>query len=259
MNKELNEEVVQTNFTPSIDYDEVIKIKFHFGQKKSARNASMCKHIFATKSGVDIINLNSIVSSLDRVAKRFYEIGKKKERVLCVTRSDDMFGEVMKQFALKCGFFYVISNWRAGTFTNSQVVIKSAKNELKRYSEILQNNLYKKKREAVLIKKRMSKLNSTMVGISEMNQAPQVLFIQDTEGSSRAVISEANKCGIEVISICDSNSLMNEMIDLAIIANNDSPDGLQYIFDVLCDAYFAGVKDYMKDKGFDLDSIVAQK
>jgi hypothetical protein len=39
----------------------------------------------------------------------------------------------MKQFALKCGFFYVISNWRAGTFTNSQVVIKSEKNEIKRY------------------------------------------------------------------------------------------------------------------------------
>lgn len=185
----------------------------HFGHQTRYWNPKMAPHIFGARNKVHIINLERTLPLFQQALDFMRVLASRKNKVLFVG-TKRAASKVIKEQADRVGMPYVDQRWLGGMLTNYKTIRQSIRRlqELETQSQDGTFEMLTKK-EALQRRRLMDKLEKGLGGIKNMGGLPDALFVVDVD-HERIAITEANKLGIPVVGIVDSNS---------------SPDGVAYV------------------------------
>ena len=217
---------------------QLLEAGVHFGHQTRRWNPKMAEYIFQARNGIHIIDLQKTSKKLDEAYAFVKEQAEEGKTVLFVGTKKQA-QECMKEAALKCGMFYVDQRWLGGMLTNFGTIQKRIQ-RLKDLEAMEQDGTFDvlPKKEVVLLKKEMEKLERNLGGIKEMNELPGVIFLVDPK-KERIAILEAKKLGIPVVGLVDTNCNPEE-VDYAIPGNDDAIRAVKLIADVMANAVIEG-------------------
>lgn len=205
----------------NLSLKEMIDAGVHFGHQTKYWNPKMKPFIFTTYKKLHIINLEKSVEHFNKALEFIAKISKNNSKILFVG-TKRAARELIKKHAIDCDMPYVNTRWLGGTLTNFNTVKKSIE-KLENLNSDINSNISgdsMTKKEALVVKKQISKLDKNLSGIKKLTKVPDALFIIDT-GYERIAIQEANKLNIPVIAIVDSNNSFDG-VDYMIPGNDDS-------------------------------------
>ena len=205
----------------------------HFGHQTRFWNPKMSEFIFGSRNKIHIINLEKTLPMYNEAINAIGKLASERGTVLFVG-TKRAARVAIKEEADRCGMPYVNHRWLGGMLTNYKTIQASIK-RLKELEEMSENGGFEKltKKEALNLTRSKIKLEKVLGGIKDMKGLPKAVFIIDTGHEDIAVL-EANKLGIPVFGIVDSNH---------------SPDGVDYVIPGNDDAikairlYLQGVAD----------------
>ena len=220
---------------------EMLEAGCHFGHQTRFWNPKMGQYIFGARNKIHIINLEKTVEKFEQAQKFVRELTARGGKVLFV---DAKRGgrEIIAAEAQRCGSCWVDQRWLGGTLTNFKTVrgtIKRLKDMEQQLEDGSAANLTKK--EALDFQRNVEKLNKSIGGIKEMSALPDALFIVDV-GYHKIAIQEANKLGIPVIGIVDTNH-SPDGVDYVVPGNDDSSKAVAIYARGIADAVLAGRAD----------------
>ncbi len=201
----------------------------------------MAQYIFGSRNRIHIINLEKTVEKFAQAEKFVRELTARGGKVLFV---DTKRGgrEIIVEQAQRAGCCWVDQRWLGGTLTNFKTVKQTIKH-LKEMEQVVAEGGVEKmtKKEALDFGREIEKLNKSIGGIKEMTSLPDALFIVDV-GFHKNAIAEANKLGIPVIAVVDTNH-SPEGVDYVIPGNDDSGKAVAIYASGIADAVLAGKED----------------
>lgn len=220
---------------------EMLEAGCHFGHQTRFWNPKMGQYIFGARNKIHIINLEKTVAKFEEACKFARQLSAQGGKILFV---DAKRGgrEIIAAEAQRCGSCWVDQRWLGGTLTNFKTVrgtIKRLKDMEQQLEDGSAANLTKK--EALDFQRNVEKLNKSIGGIKEMSALPDALFIVDV-GYHKIAIQEANKLGIPVISIVDTNH-SPDGVDYVVPGNDDSSKAVAIYARGIADAVLAGRAD----------------
>ena len=220
---------------------EMLEAGCHFGHQTRFWNPKMAQFIFGARNKIHIINLEKTVAKFDEACKFARQLSAQGGKILFV---DAKRGgrEIIAAEAARCGNSWVDQRWLGGTLTNFKTVrgtIKRLKDMEQQLEDGSAANLTKK--EALDFQRNVEKLNKSIGGIKEMSALPDALFIVDV-GYHKIAIQEANKLGIPVIGIVDTNH-SPDGVDYVVPGNDDSSKAVAIYARGIADAVLAGRAD----------------
>ena len=217
---------------------QLLEAGVHFGHQTRRWDPKMAEYIFQARNGIHIIDLQKTSKKLDEAYAFVKEQAEEGKTVLFVGTKKQA-QECMKEAALKCGMFYVDQRWLGGMLTNFGTIQKRIQ-RLKDLEVMEQDGTFDvlPKKEVILLKKEMEKLERNLGGIKEMNELPGVIFLVDPK-KERIAILEAKKLGIPVVGLVDTNCNPEE-VDYAIPGNDDAIRAVKLIADVMANAVIEG-------------------
>ena len=220
---------------------EMLEAGCHFGHQTRFWNPKMGQYIFGARNKIHIINLEKTVAKFEEACKFARQLSAQGGRILFV---DAKRGgrEIIAAEAQRCGSCWVDQRWLGGTLTNFKTVrgtIKRLKDMEQQLEDGSAANLTKK--EALDFQRNVEKLNKSIGGIKEMSALPDALFIVDV-GYHKIAIQEANKLGIPVIGIVDTNH-SPDGVDYVVPGNDDSSKAVAIYARGIADAVLAGRAD----------------
>lgn len=206
---------------------EMLEAGCHFGHQTRFWNPKMGQYIFGARNKIHIINLEKTVAKFEEACKFARQLSAQGGKILFV---DAKRGgrEIIAAEAQRCGSCWVDQRWLGGTLTNFKTVrgtIKRLKDMEQQLEDGSAANLTKK--EALDFQRNVEKLNKSIGGIKEMSALPDALFIVDV-GYHKIAIQEANKLGIPVIGIVDTNH-SPDGVDYVVPGNDDSSKGCRHL------------------------------
>ncbi len=213
---------------------ELLIAGVHFGHQTQRWNPKMKRFIFTSKNGIYIIDLLKTLQCLKEARQRIYETVAEGESVLFVGTKKQA-QEIVSQEAQRCGVFYVVERWLGGTLTNFQTIKKSI-DRLLNLEKMSVNGTYDKllKKEVLRLERKREKLERYLGGIKGMYKLPGLLCVVDAK-KERIAVAEANRLGIPVVAIVDTNT-DPDPIDYPIPGNDDAIKSIQLITKMLADA-----------------------
>lgn len=213
---------------------QLLKAGVHFGHQTRYWSPSMAPYIFSARDKIHIINLDKTLPMLNEAMNYIGSITAQRGKVLFVGTKRSA-GKIVKEQAIRCGTPYVDHRWLGGMLTNFKTVKKSIV-RLKELEQRLNSSDAARliKKEALSLERERAKLDRTLAGIKEMNGLPDALFVIDVEHEYIAV-AEANKLGIPVIAVVDSNCSMKG-VDYVIPGNDDSSKAIMLYLEAAADA-----------------------
>lgn len=220
---------------------EMLEAGCHFGHQTRFWNPKMGQYIFGARNKIHIINLKKTVAKFEEACKFARQLSAQGGKILFV---DAKRGgrEIIAAEAQRCGSCWVDQRWLGGTLTNFKTVrgtIKRLKDMEQQLEDGSAANLTKK--EALDFQRNVEKLNKSIGGIKEMSALPDALFIVDV-GYHKIAIQEANKLGIPVIGIVDTNH-SPDGVDYVVPGNDDSSKAVAIYARGIADAVLAGRAD----------------
>ena len=220
---------------------EMLEAGCHFGHQTRFWNPKMGQYIFGARNKIHIINLEKTVAKFEEACKFARQLSAQGGKILFV---DAKRGgrEIIAAEAQRCGSCWVDQRWLGGTLTNFKTVrgtIKRLKDMEQQLEDGTAANLTKK--EALDFQRNVEKLNKSIGGIKEMSALPDALFIVDV-GYHKIAIQEANKLGIPVIGIVDTNH-SPDGVDYVVPGNDDSSKAVAIYARGIADAVLAGRAD----------------
>lgn len=198
----------------------------------------MAEYIFAERNGIYIIDLQKTLRMLETAVDFVEDIASKGGGVLFVgTKRQSQ--EAVRGEAVRCGMYHVNHRWLGGMLTNFQTIRRSV-NRLDELDANEANGLFDQmpKKEVMRLRREKGKLDSNLSGVREMKRLPEVVIVTDTRKEHTA-IAEANKLGIPIIAIVDTNC-DPDPIDLPVPGNDDAIRSIRLICSVLSDAVING-------------------
>ena len=217
---------------------QLLEAGVHFGHQTRRWEPKMAEYIFQARNGIHIIDLQKTSKKLDEAYAFLKEQAEEGKTVLFVGTKKQA-QDCVKEAAEKCGMYYVNQRWLGGTLTNFTTIRKRIERlaELERMQEDGTFDVLPKK-EVILLKKEMEKLEKNLGGIKDMKELPGVMFIVDPK-KERIGILEARKLGIPVIGLVDTNC-NPEDVDYAIPGNDDAIRAVALIADCMANAVIEG-------------------
>ena len=217
---------------------QLLEAGVHFGHQTRRWEPKMAEYIFQARNGIHIIDLQKTSKKLDEAYAFLKEQAEEGKTVLFVGTKKQA-QDCVKEAAEKCGMYYVNQRWLGGTLTNFATIRRRIQRltELERMQEDGTFDVLPKK-EVILLKKEMEKLEKNLGGIKEMKEIPGVMFIVDPK-KERIGILEARKLGIPVIGLVDTNC-NQEDVDYAIPGNDDAIRAVALIADCMANAVIEG-------------------
>ncbi len=208
-----------------ISIKELLDAGIHFGHKKNRWNPKMTEFIFGHRNGIHIIDLQQTLIFFNNALKIIEDLAKENKNILFVGTKRQA-SDIIEKYALDCDQYFINKRWLGGMLTNWDTIQNSIK-KLKDMEDILVNktNSYTKK-ELLMFENSVGKLNKALGGIKNMSGKPDLLFIIDTNKEILAV-KEANKIGIPIVAVVDSNS-NPEGIDYPIPGNDDAIRSIEF-------------------------------
>ena len=176
----------------------------HFGHQTRRWNPKMKEYIFTDRNGIYIIDLEQTIKKVEDAYNFIRDISLKGGNILFVGTKKQA-KDAIKEEAERCNMFYINNRWLGGTMTNFKT-IRSRIQRLKELEEMAENGTFDvlPKKEVAKLHLEMEKLQSNLGGIKEMRQLPDALFVVDIKKEHLAV-AEANRLGIPVVAIVDTN------------------------------------------------------
>ena len=217
---------------------QLLEAGVHFGHQTRRWNPKMAEYIFQARNGIHIIDLQKSSKKLDE-AYDFLKNQAEEGKTVLFVGTKKQAQECAKEAAEKCGMYYVNQRWLGGTLTN----FKTIRNRIKRLTDIekmQEDGTFEvlPKKEVILLKNEMEKLEKNLGGIKEMTEIPGVMFVVDPNKEKIAIL-EARKLGIPVIGLVDTNC-NPEDVDYAIPGNDDAIRAVKLIMDVMANAVIEG-------------------
>jgi len=211
--------------TPSLE--QLLAAGVHFGHQTRRWNPKMRRFIFAERNGIHIIDLQKTLRQIELAQKLVREVVLRGENVLFVCTKRQL-AAIVRDEAARCGGMFVTERWLGGMLTNYQTVKKQVKKlkELEAGSEDGSLANYTKK-EQLLMSRQREKLSKYLSGIKTMNRLPGLLFIIDSK-KERIAVSEANKLGVPIVAIVDTNA-DPDLITVPIAGNDDAIRSVELI------------------------------
>ncbi len=220
---------------------ELLECGVHFGHQTRRWNPKMAEYIFAERNGIYIIDLQKTLRMLETAVEFVQTVAAQGGSVLFVGTKRQSQEAVLEE-AMRCSMFYVNHRWLGGMLTNFQTITQSISKLEKLEAEEESGELEKRpKKEIIRLMREKGKLANNLTGIKEMSNLPAVVIVTDTRKEHTA-IAEANKLGIPIIAIVDTNC-DPDPIDLPIPGNDDAIRSIRLICSVLAEAVIEGRGD----------------
>ena len=213
---------------------QLLEAGVHFGHQSSRWNPKMKKFIFASRNGIHIIDLKKTLQALHEAQRAVRDVTLNGDRVLFVCTKRQL-RPVIEAEAQRSGSFYVTERWLGGMLTNFATIKKQIR-RLKELERGLEEGAYEfyTKNEQLMLSRERDKLAKYLSGVKEMGRLPGAIFVVDAKKETIAV-KEANKLGIPVIAIADTNA-DPDAIDYPIPGNDDAIRSVGVITGMLCDS-----------------------
>ena len=211
----------------------------------------MRQYIFGVRNGVHILDLQQTTPMLETALKSMRDIVANGGRVLFVGTKRQAQGKI-KESAKRCGQYYVNHRWLGGMMTNWKTMSRSIQ-RLRELETLLNDPTQMKtrtKKELLVLTRERDKLERALGGIKEMGGLPDILFIIDTNKESIAV-QEANKLGIPVVAVIDSNS-DPDGVAFPIPGNDDALRAIDTYCELVSGAVLDGLQAEMIASGIDV-------
>ncbi len=222
----------------AVTMKELLECGVHFGHQTRRWNPKMAEYIFAERNGIYIIDLQKTLRMLETAVDFVGEVASKGGGVLFVgTKRQSQ--EAVRGEAVRCGMYHVNHRWLGGMLTNFQTIRRSV-NRLDKLDADETNGVFDQmpKKEVMRLRREKGKLDNNLNGVREMKRLPEVVVVTDTRKEHTA-IAEANKLGIPIIAIVDTNC-DPDPIDLPVPGNDDAIRSIRLICSVLSDAVING-------------------
>ncbi len=210
----------------------------HFGHQTRRWNPKMRRFIFGERNGIYIIDLQKTLKQLDEATGLVRDSIADGGKILFVGTKRQI-KEVVREEAERCGMYYVTNRWLGGMLTNYQTIRKNIRRlrDLEQKRDDGSFELFTKK-EVQRFKREIGKLETLLGGIKELDGLPSVLFIVDAK-KERIAVNEANKLGIPIVAIVDTNS-DPDPITIPIAGNDDAIRSVRLITSRIADAVAEG-------------------
>jgi small subunit ribosomal protein S2 len=217
---------------------DLLQAGAHFGHQTRFWNPKMDQYIFGARNKIHIINLEHTVPAFNEALQTVQRLAEKKNQVMFVG-TKRAAGKIIEEQARRCGMPFVSHRWLGGMLTNYKTIRSSIK-RLRELEEQERDGTFAKltKKEALMRSRMKEKLERSIGGIKEMSGLPDVLFVVDVD-HERIAVTEANKLGIPVIGIVDTNS-NPDGVDYVIPGNDDAIRAIKLYVAAVADAVLAG-------------------
>ena len=231
---------------------QLLEAGVHFGHQTRRWDPKMAEYIFQARNGIHIIDLQKTSKKIDEAYAFLKEQVEEGKTVLFVGTKKQA-QECVKDAAEKSGMYYVDQRWLGGMLTNFDT-IRTRVQRLKDLEKMQEDGTFEvlPKKEVILLKKEMEKLERNLGGIKDMEEIPGVIFLVDPKKEHIAVL-EAKKLGIPVIGLVDTNCNPEE-VDYAIPGNDDAIRAVKLITDVMANAIIEG----KQGESFETEEVVEE-
>ena len=238
-------------------FEQLLEAGCHFGHLKRKWNPAMAPYIFMERNGIHIIDLYKTQAKIEEAANALKNIAKSGKRVLFVATKKQA-KKVIEDKAKSVGMPFVIERWPGGMLTNFPTIRKAIK-KMTTIDKMTKDGTFDNlsKREKLQITRQRAKLEKNLGSIADLNRLPSALFVVDVMKEHIAV-AEANRLGIPVFGIVDTNSDPNN-IDFVIPANDDASKSIELILDTVCAAMQEGLEERKVEKVDNKDEEAAEE
>ena len=213
---------------------DLLEAGVHFGHQTSRWNPKMRKFIFAERNGIYIIDLKKTQRQIELAQELTRSVISRGDRILFVCTKKQLKA-VVESAAERSGSFYVTERWLGGMLTNFTTMKKQIRRlrELERGMDEGAFEYYTKK-ERLMLDRERERLDKYLAGVKDMARTPGAMFVIDSK-REKIAISEANKLGIPVIAIADTNA-DPDVLTVPIAGNDDAIRSVEVISNAIADA-----------------------
>ena len=227
-------------------FDQLLEAGCHFGHLKRKWNPAMAPYIFMERNGIHIIDLYKTEAKLNEAANILRGMARQGKKVLFVATKKQA-KQVIADLAASVGMPYVIERWPGGMLTNFPTIRKAVR-KMTTIDKMSKDGTFDNlsKRERLQITRQRAKLEKTLGSIADLNRLPSALFVVDVL-KERIAVAEANRLGIPVIAMVDTNSDPTT-VDYVIPANDDASKSIELIAGTLVAAMAEGLEERKAEK-----------
>ncbi len=224
---------------------DMLEAGVHFGHQTRFWNPKMGAYIFGHRNKIHIINLEKTLAKYNEATAFLRKLAAKRGTVLFVSTKRQA-REIIAEEAARCGMPYVDQRWLGGMLTNYKTVKQSIK-RLKDMEAMAEDGSMDRlpKKEALTARRELEKLQLSLGGIKEMNSLPDAIFIIDV-GYHKIAVTEAQKLGIPVIAVVDTNH-SPAGVDYIIPGNDDSSRAIRLYARGVADAVLEGKNNVIQE------------
>ena len=228
------------------NFDQLLEAGAHFGHLKRKWNPAMAPYIYMERNGIHIIDLNKTAIKIEEAAEALKNIAKSGRKILFVGTKKQA-QEVLAVKAQEVAMPYITERWAGGMLTNFPTIRKAVK-KMSNIDKMMTDGTFDNisKREKLQITRQREKLEKNLGSIADLTRLPSAIFVVDVMKEHIAV-AEANRLGIPVFGIVDTNSDPNN-VDFVIPANDDATKSIEVILSAVCEAIKEGLEERKVEK-----------
>jgi small subunit ribosomal protein S2 len=229
-----------------IEYKDLLDAGVHFGHLTRKWDPRMSPYIFMEKNGIHIIDLNKTLACLDEASNAIKQIVRSGKKVMFVATKKQAKDLVAAE-AKRLNMPFVTERWLGGMMTNFATIRKSLK-KMSSLDRLMGEEAYKNlaKKERLMVSRQKEKMETVLGGIADLSRLPAALFVVDIKREHIA-IAEAQKLGIPIFALVDTNSNPNE-VDFPIPANDDAFKSVSLLVKAFGEAIEEGLSERKRDK-----------
>jgi small subunit ribosomal protein S2 len=224
---------------------QMLEAGVHFGHQTRFWNPKMAPYIFGHRNKIHIVNLEKTVVMFNDALKEVRKISAKKGTVLFVATKRQA-REIIREEAIRAGSPFVDHRWLGGMLTNFKTVQLSIK-RLRELEAMIEDGSIDKvsKKEGLMFRRELEKLDRSLGGIKDLQGLPSAIFVIDV-GYQKGTVTEAQKLGIPVIGVVDTNHSPLG-VDFVIPGNDDSSQAIRLYARGVADAILEGREQALND------------
>ncbi|MBO4660626.1 MAG: 30S ribosomal protein S2 [Prevotella sp.] len=227
-------------------FDQLLEAGCHFGHLRRKWNPAMAPYIFMERNGIHILDLHKTVEKIDEAAEALKQIAKSGKKILFVATKKQA-KELIAEKATAVNMPFVTERWPGGMLTNFPTIRKAVK-KMANIDRLMEDGTFSNlsKRELLQVTRQRAKLEKNLGSIADLTRLPSAIFVVDVL-KEHIAIKEANRLGIPVFAIVDTNSDPKN-IDFVIPANDDAKDSIDVILSACCTAIAEGLEERKAEK-----------
>ncbi len=228
------------------NFDQLLEAGCHFGHLKRKWNPAMAPYIYMERNGIHILDLNKTAVKIEEAAEAMKNLARSGRKILFVGTKKQA-QEIVAAHAQEVAMPYITERWAGGMLTNFPTIRKAVK-KMSQIDKMTTDGTLDNvsKREKLQIARQREKLEKNLGSIADMTRLPSAVFVVDVI-KEKIAVAEANRLGIPVFAIVDTNSNPNN-IDFVIPANDDATKSIDVILTALCDAIKEGLEERKVEK-----------